>query len=84
MLLQLLSAVLATAHDLVIGLGIGITLAILAVVAATATGLWARRHPIPVQPRLPRQPEPEVDLGAEVRAFKTRRDEWLMGERRVA
>jgi hypothetical protein len=73
-------ALLATLHDLAVG---GV-IAVVVAGAVTLTARWYSHSRYVVKPRTRPAPEMPVDFDGEIRAFKTSRDELLMGERRVA
>ncbi len=77
-------ALLATLRDLLIGLGIGIVVALVICAAIYLYGLWLRQGRLIEEERLRREPEPPVDFHQEIANYLASRERNDAGERRAA
>jgi hypothetical protein len=64
-------ALLATLHDLLVGLGIGTVIALATVATIKLTTWWLKRVNEPILARLPREPESPVDFDREIRQHQS-------------
>lgn len=62
-------ALLATLHDLLVGLGIGLAFAIVTTGLAVLTGKWIKHSGEVELSRLPREPAEPVDFAEEIRVL---------------